>query len=88
MASQRQRRIAAVIGGGAVLAMIGITAGCASDSETPEETPTTTTTTTTTPPPPLSPTEKAPNPDGPNIFTPPVQAPQQTVNPGRDDYGQ
>ncbi|MDG4669210.1 hypothetical protein [Mycobacterium sp. 236(2023)] len=88
MASARlRRRIAAAVGGGAVIAMIGLTAGCSTDSETPEETTTTTTTTTTTPPP-LSPTEKAPDPDGPNnIFTPPVQAPQQTVNPGRDDYG-
>lgn len=88
MASARTRRVAAFVGGGAVIAMIGFTAGCASDSETPEETTPTTTTTTTTTPPPVAPTEKAPDPDGPNIFTPPVQAPQQTVNPGRDDYGQ
>ncbi|WP_313901359.1 hypothetical protein [Mycobacterium sp. SMC-8] len=54
----------------------------------PEEpTTTTTTTTTTTPPPPLTPTEKAPDPGNPNIFTPPVRAPQPTLNPGRDDYG-
>ena len=87
MASARTRRVAAFVGGGAVIAMIGFTAGCASDSESPGETTPTTTTTTTTPPP-VSPTEKAPDPDGPNIFTPPVQAPQNTVNPGRDDYGQ
>ena len=87
MASARTRRVAAFVGGGAVIAMIGFTAGGASDSEAPEETTPTTTTTTTTPPP-VSPTEKAPDPDGPNIFTPPVQAPQPTVNPGRDDYGQ
>ena len=87
MASVRLRRIAAGVGLGAAIAMIGVTAGCSTDSETPEE-PTTTTTTTTTTTPPLSPTEKAPDPDGPGIFTPPVQAPQQTVNPGRDDYGQ
>lgn len=86
MASDRLRRIAAVVGGGAVIAMIGFTAGCSTESETPEETTTTTTTTTTTPPPPLSPTEKAPTPDGPGIFTPPVKAPQPTVN--QDDrYG-
>ena len=87
MASVRLRRIAAGVGLGAAIAMIGVTAGCSTDSGTPEESSTTTTTTTTTTPP-LSPTEKAPDPDGPNIFTPPVQAPQQTVNPGRDDYGQ
>ncbi|MBB2989103.1 hypothetical protein FHR72_000560 [Mycolicibacterium iranicum] len=88
MASQRLgRRISAAVGGGAVIAMICFTASCSTDSETPEESPTTTTTTTTTTPPPLSPTEKAPNPDGPGIFTPPVTAPQPTVNPGRDDYG-
>lgn len=88
MASVRLRRIAAGVGLGAAIAMIGVTAGCSTDSGTPEESSTTTTTTTTTTTPPLSPTEKAPTPDGPNIFTPPVQAPQQTVNPGRDDYGQ
>jgi hypothetical protein len=87
MASDRLRRIAAVVGGGAVIAMIGFTAGCSTESEPPEETTTTTTTTTTTPPP-LSPTEKAPTPDGPGIFTPPVTAPQPTVDPGRDKYGQ
>lgn len=87
MASDRLgRRIAAAIGGGAILAMIGFTAACSSDSEKPEESSTTTTTTTTTPPP-LSPTEKAPNPGGTGIFTPPVTAGQPTVNPGRDDYG-
>jgi hypothetical protein len=70
--------------------MIGFTAGCSTDSETPEEssTTTTTTTTTTTPPPPLSPTEKAPDPGNPNIFTPPVTADPPTLNPNRDRYGQ
>ncbi|KWX69067.1 hypothetical protein [Mycobacterium sp. NAZ190054] len=80
------RRISAVVGGGAVIVMVGLTASCGTESEAPEE-PTTTTTTTTTTAPPLSPTEKAPDPDGPGIFTPPVTAPQPTVNPGRDDYG-
>lgn len=87
MASDRLRRIAALVGGGAVIAMIGFTAGCSTESEPPEETTTTTTTTTTTPPP-LSPTEKAPTPDGPGIFTPPVTAPQPTVDGDRDRYGQ
>ncbi|WP_197382776.1 hypothetical protein [Mycolicibacterium mengxianglii] len=82
MASDRLvRRIMAAVGGGAVIAMIGFTASCSSDSDTPEES-----TTTTTTPPPLTPTEKAVDPDG--IFTPPVKAPQPTVNQDRDDYGQ
>lgn len=88
MASNRLgRRIGAAVGGGAIIAMIGFTAACSTDSDKPEETTTTTTTTTTTPPP-LSPTEKAPNPNGPGIFTPPVVAPQPTVDGGRDRYGQ
>ncbi|CAN3131240.1 hypothetical protein ACNUDN_25380 [Mycobacterium sp. smrl_JER01] len=81
------RRVSLVIGGGAIMAMIGFTAACGSGGDEPEETTPTTTTTTTTEPP-LSPTEKAPDPGGPGVFTPPVTAPQQTVNPGRDDYGQ
>lgn len=80
------RRVSLVIGGGAIMAMIGFTAACGSGGDEPEETTPTTTTTTTEPP--LSPTEKAPDPGGPGVFTPPVTAPQQTVNPGRDDYGQ
>lgn len=84
-----RRRISVAVGGTAILAMIGFTAACGSDSEEPEQsTTTTTTTTTTTPPPPLSPTEKAPNPNGPGIFTPPVVAPQPTVDGDRDRYGQ
>lgn len=79
------RRIATALGGGAVIAMIGLTAGCSSDSGTPDESGSTTTTTTTTTQPPLSPTEKAPEPSGTGIFTPPVVAPQQTYNPERRD---
>ena len=82
-----RRRISVAVGGTAILAMIGFTAACGSDSEAPEQSTTTTTTTTTTPPP-VSPTEKAPNPNGPGIFTPPVKAPQQTVDGNRDRYGQ
>lgn len=78
------RRISAAVGGGALIAMIGFTASCSSDSDTPEESTTTTTTTTTTTPPPLSPTEKSVNPD-PGIFTPPVKAPQPTVIPPDED---
>ncbi len=77
MASNRlaRRRIQAVVGGAAVIAMIGFTAACTSESDKPEESPTTTTTTTE---PTVSPTEKSLNPTG-GVFTPPVTAPQQTV---------
>ena len=90
MASNRLvRRIAAGVGGVAIVAMIGFTAACSTESETPEESTTTTTTTTTTTEPTLSPTEKAPNPNAPNDpFTPPVVAPQPTLDQDRDDYGQ
>ncbi|HEX9832532.1 MAG TPA: hypothetical protein VGA66_05490 [Mycobacterium sp.] len=84
MASNRLgRRISAAVGGAAILAMIGFTAACSTESEEAPETTTTTTTTTTTEPP-LTPTEKR-APDGGDIFTPPVTAPQQTVNPNRRD---
>ncbi|MGE0783948.1 hypothetical protein, partial [Mycolicibacterium sp.] len=84
MASDRLgRRIAAVVGGGAVIAMIGFTAACGTDSGTPEESTTPTTTTTTTTEPTVSPTEKQVEPGNPDIFTPPVTAPQPTLNPNR-----
>jgi hypothetical protein len=79
MASNRLgRRISAAVGGVAILAMIGFTAACSSESE---EAPETTTTTTTTTEASLTPTEKKPNSTGTNVFTPPVLAPQPTVNP-------
>ena len=76
MASNRlaRRRISAAIGGAAIFAMIGFTAACSTDSDAPEESPTTTTTTEVS----LTPTEKSLNPGG-GVFTPPVTAPQQTV---------
>jgi hypothetical protein len=72
------RQISAAVGGAAILAMIGFTAACSSESDKAPETSTTTTTTTATS---LTPTENRPNPNGTNIFTPPVTAPQQTYNP-------
>ncbi|WP_099037083.1 hypothetical protein [Mycobacterium neglectum] len=79
MASKRLgRRISAAVGGAAILAMIGFTAACSTESDEAPETSTTTTTTTTAPP--LTPTEKR-APDGGDIFTPPVTAPRATVNP-------
>jgi hypothetical protein len=76
MATNRlaRRRISAAVGGAAIIAMIGFTAACSSDSDEPEESPTTTTTTEVS----LTPTEKSLNPGG-GVFTPPVTAPQQTV---------
>ena len=82
MASNRlaRRRISAAVGGAAIIAMIGFTAACGSDSDTPEESPTTTTTTE----PSLTPTEKSLNPGG-GVFTPPVTAPQPTFDPQQND---
>ncbi|HEV7360802.1 MAG TPA: hypothetical protein VGN92_06880 [Mycobacterium sp.] len=78
------RRIAAAVGGTAIVAMVGLTAACGGGEKAPE-TSTTTTTTTTTPSStaPLSPTEKSINPTGGNLFTPPVKAPPpMTAVPG------
>ncbi|WP_029116732.1 hypothetical protein [Mycobacterium sp. URHB0044] len=71
------RRIAAAVGGTAIVAMVGLTAACGGGAEKAPESTTTTTTTTTTPSStaPLSPTEKSINPTGGNLFTPPVKAP-------------
>src|SRR6478752_474192 len=67
-----RRRIMAVAGGAAVVAMGVITAGCESTSN---QAPSTSTTTTTPPPStttasPASPPEKSINPTGGNLFTP------------------
>ena len=75
------RRVAALVGGAAVVTMVGLTASCAKEEKKAPETSTTTTTTTTTTsaetpaPPPPTPTEKSINPTGGNLFTPPVKAP-------------
>ena len=79
--SRLARHLAAVAGGVAIVAMVGLTASCAKEEEKAPETTTTTTTTTTptttSPPaaPPVAPTEKSINPTGGNLFTPPVYAP-------------
>jgi hypothetical protein len=67
------RRIAAAVGGTAIVAMVGLTAACGTDEEKAPETTTTTTTPSSAPS--LSPTEKSINPTGGNLFTPPVKAP-------------
>src|SRR6185503_12218427 len=85
------RRLAAISGLTAIIAMGAITAGCAKEEKAPETTTpttTTTTTTTTTPAPgasaPPAPGEKSINPTGGNLFTPPVQAPPApNVPPGQ-----
>jgi hypothetical protein len=88
MQAQRMtRRLSAVAGGLAILAMVGLTASCAKEQQKAPETSTTTTTTTTTtsPPaaPPVAPTEKSISPTGGNLFTPPVYAPPApTAQPG------
>jgi hypothetical protein len=67
------RRIAAAVGGTAIVAMIGLTAACGTEEEKAPETTTTTTTPSSAPS--LSPTEKSISPTGGNLFTPPVKAP-------------
>jgi hypothetical protein len=77
------RRLTALAGLSAIIAMGAITASCAKEEKAPETSTTTTTTTTTTTPTP-APTEKSINPTGGNLFTPPVQAPPApNVSPGQ-----
>jgi type IV secretory pathway VirB10-like protein len=85
------RRLAAVAGLSAIVAMGAMTAACAKEEQKAPETSTTTTTTTattTTAPSgtgaPATPGEKSINPTGGNLFTPPVQAtPAPNVPPGQ-----
>jgi hypothetical protein len=85
------RRLAAVAGLSAIVAMGAMTAACAKEEQKAPETSTTTTTTTattTTAPPgtgaPATPGEKSINPTGGNLFTPSVQAPPApNVPPGQ-----
>jgi hypothetical protein len=87
MESQRiVRRVSAVAGGLAIVAMVGLSASCAKEEQKAPETSTTTTTTTPTtspaaPPPAPAPTEKSINPTGGNLFTPPVYAPPAPTAP-------
>jgi hypothetical protein len=67
------RRIAAAVGGTAIVAMIGLTAACGTEEEKAPETTTTTTTPSSAPS--LTPTEKSINPTGGNLFTPEIKAP-------------
>jgi hypothetical protein len=71
------RRVAAAVGGTAIVAMIGLTAACGGGQKAPESTTPTTTS------PSVSPTEKSINPTGGNLFTPPIKAPPApTATPG------
>lgn len=74
------RRLALVAGGGAIVAMGALTAGCSTtESPTPSSTTTTTTTTSVAP----TPTEKNITPGGANSFSPSVLAPPAyTQDPG------
>ena len=70
------RRLAAVAGGTAIVAMVGLTAACGGGNKAPE---TSTTTTTTS----VTPTEKSISPTGGNLFTPTVKAtPAPVPSPG------
>lgn len=76
------RRLALVIGGGAIITMGALTA-CSSSSETPAPSSTTTTTA-----PSVTPTEKSLTPGGANSFSPPVKAPPApTGEPGTHRNG-
>ncbi|MCX8554401.1 MULTISPECIES: hypothetical protein [Mycolicibacterium] len=75
-------RITVAAGGTALIAMIGLTAGCGEEKKTPEA-PSSTTTTTTTTTSAVTPTEKSLSPNGGNLFTPSVTAnPAPTATPG------
>ncbi|WP_354525732.1 hypothetical protein [Mycolicibacterium sp. 624] len=65
------RRLALVAGGGAIIAMGALTAGCGTSEEPSPSTTTTTTTSSVAP----SPTEKNITPGGGNSFSPTVVAP-------------
>ena len=80
------RRIPAIAGAAAIIALVGLSAACAKEEEKAPETTTTTTTTTTTAPA-AEPTEKAPriDPGGPNPFSPSVIAPPAPTAPPGDN---
>jgi hypothetical protein len=77
------RRTIAVAGGGALITLGALSAGCSHNGEQAPSTSTTTTTTATTPSsaPPASPTEKVISPTGGNLFTPGVKAPPAPTEP-------
>ena len=80
------RRVVATAGMGAILAM-GVLSACAREAPAPEKVTVTQTVTETAAPPAMPappaavPTEKAINPNGGNLFTPPVLAPPAPTEP-------
>ena len=80
------RRVAAIAGLSAIIAM-GVLSACAREAPAPEKVTVTKTVTETaappaTPAPPAAvPTEKSINPTAGNLFTPPVQAPPAPTEP-------
>ena len=84
------RRLAAVLGGAALIAMGAVIAACGNAGNQAPPASTTTSTTTTTPLPsstPASPTEKSISPSGGNLFTPPVHATPAPNIPGGQHPG-
>jgi hypothetical protein len=84
------RRLAAVLGGAALIGMGTVMAACGNAGNQAPPASTTTSTTTTTPPPsssPASPTEKSISPSGGNLFTPPVRATPAPNIPGGQHPG-
>ena len=78
------RRLMAVCGGAALIAMGAIVAACGNGGNQAPPAPTTTSTTTTsttTIPPSASPTEKSISPTGGNLFSPQVIAPAAPTEP-------
>ena len=82
------RRLVATAGMGAILAM-GVLSACAREAPAPEKVTVTKTVTETAAPPAApapppqapAPVEKAINPNGGNLFTPPVKAPPAPTEP-------
>jgi hypothetical protein len=75
------RRFAALAGGTAIVAMVGLTAACGGGEKAPETSTTTPTTSSVTP------TEKSISPTGGNLFTPTVKAPPAPVPSPGDHNG-
>ena len=80
-------RIAALIGGAALVAMASFVASC-SKNESPAPSPSTTTTSPASPSPSATPTEKQISPTDGNKFSPSVIAPPApTMPPGNHHHG-
>jgi hypothetical protein len=75
------KRLTAVVGGGALIAMGAFVSGCGNNGEQAPSTTTTTTTTQSSTPAPPSPTEKGIDPTGGNLFTPNIKAPPAPTEP-------